>query len=243
MQPRFGPAPDLACVERRRPCRLTTHDRCPREEEPARTSAPTQTRMPDSFMFSKMDADRILKRAGEIEGSEDARPLTVDELRSIAREAGFGSKAVERAIAEARQAASTEEPYHPVQKSGLVITDLSTTRAISIEVSSEQLMRAVRLFQPYREGPAQIKLEEHQITWRDRKGLRFTVTSGGGVTEIRVFVSRLLIRRGRWMGWVRNAADRLETLVFLVATRDVPRTQQLEAHGAASRAPILGPGG
>jgi len=59
-------------------------------------------------MFSKIDADRILMRAAEIEGSEGSRALTVDELRSISGEAGFGSQAVERAIAEAQQAASCQ---------------------------------------------------------------------------------------------------------------------------------------
>ena len=183
--------------------------------------------MIDSHMFSKFDADQILRRAAEIEGSEDARPVTVGELRSIAGEAGFGSQAVERAIAEAQQAARTEVARHPVQKSGLLITYLSTIRAIPIDVSSEQLMRAVRLFQPYREGPAQVKLEEHQITWRDRKGLSFTVTSAGGATEIRVFVSKILIRRRRWIGWVQSAADRLESLVLLVATQDLPSAGKL----------------
>ena len=40
--------------------------------------------MVNSPLFSKIDADRILKRAAEIEGSEDSGPLTIDELRSIA---------------------------------------------------------------------------------------------------------------------------------------------------------------
>ena len=66
-----------------------------------------------------------------------------------------------------------------MQKYGLVFTYLSTNRIIPLDVSSEQLMRAVRLFQPYREGPAQVKLEEDQVTWRDRKGLSYTVTSVG----------------------------------------------------------------
>ena len=185
--------------------------------------------MTDPPRFSRIDADRILKRAAEIEGSEDAGPLTVDELRLIAGEAGFGSQAVERAIAEAEQAASAEVHHHPVHRSGVVMTHLSTVRSVPVEVSSEQLMRAVRLFQPYREGPAHVKLEEDQITWRDRKGIRFTVTSGGGVTEIQVFLSKILARRGRWMGWVKSAADRLEMLVFLVATQEPPGTQ-LPAH-------------
>ena len=68
------------------------------DDVPARTSrgasAPTLRHMTNSPMFSKIDADRILKRAVEIEGSEDAGPLTIDELRSIAGEAGFGSQAV-----------------------------------------------------------------------------------------------------------------------------------------------------
>jgi hypothetical protein len=179
--------------------------------------------MTDPIIFSKIDADRILKRAAEIEGSEDAKPLTDTEIRSIAAEAGFGSRAVERAIAEARRAATAEVLSPPVQKSGLLITHLSTHRAIPVEVSSEQLTRAVRLFQPYREGPAQVKLEENQITWRDKKGLRFTVTSSAGVTEIRVYVAKPLLRRGRWIGWVKSAADRLEMLVLMVATQDPPK--------------------
>jgi hypothetical protein len=179
--------------------------------------------MTDPIIFSKIDADRILKRAAEIEGSEEAKPLTDTEIRSIAAEAGFGSRAVERAIAEARRAATAKLLSPPVQKSGLIITHLSTHRSIPVEVSSEQLTRAVRLFQPYREGPAQVKLEENRITWRDRKGLRFTVTSSAGVTEIRVYVAKPLLRRGRWIGWVKAAADRLELLALMVATQDPPK--------------------
>jgi hypothetical protein len=110
-----------------------------------------------------------------------------------------------------------------------------------MEVDSEQLARAVRLFQPYRDGPAQVKLGEHQITWRDRKGLRFTVSSGGGVTQVQVFLSKVLLRKGRWMGWVNSAADRLETLIFLVATRDLPGPQELRAHLPRSGASTAGP--
>jgi hypothetical protein len=181
--------------------------------------------MTESNQFTKLDADRILNRAAEIERSEDGRPLTVDELRSIAREAGFGPRAVERAIAEARVAASRDIRRPPVQRSGWIFTHLSTVRTVPVEISSEQLMRAVRLFQPYREGPAQVKLEEHQITWRDEKGIRFTVVSSGGDTEIRVYVSKVLARRGRWMGWVKSAADRLETLVFMVSNPGPPEAR------------------
>ncbi len=102
---------------------------------------------------------------------------------------------------------------------------LSTLRSIPIEISADQLMQAVRLFPPYREGPAHVNLGDHQITWRDRKGLRFTVTSAGGVTEVRVYVSRFFVGKGRWMGWVKSAADRLEELVFLVAARELPGPQ------------------
>lgn len=176
--------------------------------------------MNEPHLFSKIDADRVLRRAAEIEGSEDARPLTASELRSIAGEAGFGSQSVERAITEVTRAATAELRRPPVQRSGAIISHFSTLRSVPIEVSSDQLMRAVRLFQPYREGPAQVKLEEHQLTWRDRKGIRFTVTSSGGVTEIRVYVSKILARRGKWMGWVKAAADRFETLVFMIAAQD-----------------------
>jgi hypothetical protein len=183
--------------------------------------------MSDLTHFSKIDADRILRRAAEIEGSHESRSLSLAELRSIADEAGFGNRALELAIAEAQQAAYEQVRYHPVRKSGLIILDLSTIRSIPIQLTSEQVMRAVRLFQPYREGPAQVKLEEHQITWRDKKGIRFTVVAGGGETEIRVQVSRLTLRRGRWISWVKDAADRLETLAFMVVQGTPPRAEAL----------------
>ena len=93
---------------------------------------------------------------------------------------------------------------------------------------------AGRLFQPYREGPAQVKLEEHQIRWRDRKGLGFTVSSSGGVTEIQVLVSRVMIRRGRWVGWVKSASDRLEALVLLVAAQNRSETSESAARLTAA---------
>lgn len=173
--------------------------------------------MTDSLQFSKADADRILRRASELEGSADARTLTLSELRSIAGEAGFGRDALERALAEAQEAASLPAVPAPVQKWGLLVTHLSTLREIPVELNSDQLMRTVRLFQPYREGPAHVKLEDDELTWRDRKGLRFALSSSKGRTEVRVYVSKVLVRRGRWMGWVKSAADRLETMVLLVA--------------------------
>lgn len=176
--------------------------------------------MTDPPIFTKLDADRILRRAAEIDGSDDDRRVTVDELRAIAGEAGFASQAVERAIAEAREAALAGPRHAPVQKWGLVVTHLSSVREIPVQIDSDRLMRVVRLFQPYREGPAQVRLEEHEIVWRDRKGLRFSVTSAGGRTEVRVYVSKVLLRRGRWLRWVKAATDRLEMLVLLVARRD-----------------------
>ncbi len=214
------------------------------DDVPARrgrgASAPTLQHMATPT-FSKIDADRILKRAAEIEGSEDTGPLTIDELRSIAGEAGFGSQAVERAIVEAQRASPAEIRHHPVLKSGWVFVHLSTLRSIPIEISADQLMQAVRLFPPYREGPAHVNLGDHQITWRDRKGLRFTVTSAGGVTEVRVYVSRFFVGKGRWMGWVKSAADRLEELVFLVAARELSGPQDLNARLQASNSSAPGP--
>ncbi len=170
--------------------------------------------------FSKVDADNILRRAAEIEGSEEASPVTPEELRSIAKEAGFGHQALERAIAEAQQASFAEIQRDPVRISGILVVFLSTARTIPVELSTEQLMRAIRLCAPYREGAAQVKLEVDHLTWRDRKGLRFTVTSGGGVTEISVVVARPMIRRGRWKRWVEDAADRLQDLVLMVGAQD-----------------------
>ena len=167
-------------------------------------------------MFSSNEADRILKRAAEIEGSDELKPLTDDEIRSIAEEAGFGAKAVERALAEAMQAAPRKGLHEPVQRSGVVISRLSAVRLVPVMLTSEQLMRAIRLFQPYRDGPAQVRLEEDRITWRDSKGLAFTLRSTGGVTEVQIYVGKILIRRGRWMGWVKSAADRLEAIILLM---------------------------
>ena len=232
--------------------------------------------------FSRTDADRILRRAAELEGSDDGRRLTLEELRVIADEAGFTLEAVQhvcgddlssievidlldslvgkslvtvdRSEAAIRygqletirqfgdeQLARThgqdavrrllphrlglhrpcqepdEVPRPAVRRSGVVVTHLSTVRHVPVEITSEQLLRAVRLFQPYRDGPARLNLEAREITWRDRRGIRFAVLSVDGLTEIRVHVARPLLRRGRWMGWVRAAADRLETLVEMVA--------------------------
>jgi hypothetical protein len=195
--------------------------------------------MADSLTFTKMDADRILRRAAEIEGAEDSRPLTIDELRSIAGEAGFGAQAVERALAEARQAAPAEVPHPPVQKWGLLIVHLSTTRIIPVQISSDQLMTAVRLFQPYREGSAPVNLGERQITWRDQTGLRFTVTSTMGATEITVYVSRfffqIFLRRRTLTKWVKAAADRLEALVYLVSNQPLAGTRELIAPPPTSK--------
>jgi hypothetical protein len=177
--------------------------------------------MSDLTRFSRIDADKILRRAAELEGSQDVPSLSLTELRAIANEAGFGHQALERALREAREAADEEVRYHPVHQSGLIILDLSTIRTVPMRLTSEQVMRVVRLFQPYREGPAQVKLEEGQLTWKDRKGIRFSVISGIGGTEIRVKVSRLTLRRGRWISWVKAAADRLETLASVVARTDM----------------------
>ncbi len=166
--------------------------------------------------FSKLDVDRILRRAAEIDGSDDAGPVSVDEIRSIAREAGFDKRSIDLAIVEVQEAAVTVR-RHPIQKTGIVIVHVSAVRTIPRDTSSDQLMTAVRLFQPYREGPAQVKLEEDQIRWRDRRGLDFSASSSAGVTEIRVMVSRVMVRRRRWIGWVKAAADQLEALVVLVA--------------------------
>ena len=179
--------------------------------------------MTDLSMFSKIEADRILKRAAEIEGSDEVGPVTVDELRSIASEAGFGAAAIERAIAEA-QAASVVAERHVVRKSGLVVRRFSTSRSVPVEISSDQLMRAVRMFQPYRDGPAQVRLGVNEITWRDRKGLQFRVISSGGVTEVQVFVSKILIRK-RWSRWIQAAADSLESMILLIAARDLPSSR------------------
>jgi len=167
--------------------------------------------------FSRVDADRILRRAAEIEGADDERRLSAAELRQIAGEAGFAPQTVERAIADVRSAALAASTRTPVKKSGLVVAHLSTVREVPVGLDADQLLRVVRLFPPYREGPAQVKLDEDEISWRDRKGIRFSVASVGGLTEIGVYVSGFLLRRGRWAEWVKAAADRLEMLAFLVA--------------------------
>lgn len=177
--------------------------------------------MNNSTSFSKLEVDRVLRRAAEIEGSEESRPISGEELRSIAGEAGFGAHAVERAIREIRQEALRAVERTPVEISGLIVPSVSARRKIPVQISSEELMMAVRLLQPYREGPAQIKLDADRVHWRDRKGLNFVVSSARGVTEIKVRVARPMLRRRLWIGWVKAAADQLESLVLLVADRSV----------------------
>ena len=185
--------------------------------------------MNNSPHFSKLDVDRVLRRAAEIEGSEESRPISGEELRSIAGEAGFGAHAVERAIREIRQEALRAVERTPVEIAGLIIPRVSALRKIPVQISSEELMTAVRLLQPYREGPAQIKLDADRVHWRDRKGLYFVVSSARGVTEIKVRVARPMLRRGRWVGWVKAAADQLEALVLLVADRSAEEDLSLDA--------------
>jgi hypothetical protein len=185
--------------------------------------------MSDLTMFSKVEADRILKRAAELEGSDEAGPVTIEELRSIAGEVGFSPQAIDRAISEAKQAAAISAERQRVQVTGRVIRHVTAVRSIPVEITADQLMQAVRLFQPYRDGQAHVKLGRAAITWQDRKGLTFRVTSAGGVTEVAVTVTWFVIRRKRWTNWVQTAADRLESLILLMAARDlgVSRTRQL----------------
>lgn len=180
--------------------------------------------MHDTPTFSKTHADRILKRAAEIEGSEDHNPVSVEELRSIAGAAGFGPKAIDRAITEALRDGVVQEQKPEVKASGVIVTNLSTYRVIPIPLDSQLLIRAVRLFQPYRDGVTPVTIEEHRITWKDRAGIRFSVLSTGGTTEVRVFVSKHIRRKRKWIEWVNTAADKLEETIVLVGStnRDVP---------------------
>lgn len=177
--------------------------------------------MSDLTMFSKVEADRILKRAAEIEGSDEAGPVTIDDLRSIASEAGFSFQAIDRAISEAKQAAAISAERQRVQVTGRIVRHVTAVRSVPVEITADQLMQAVRLFQPYRDGQARVRLGPAAITWRDRKGLAFRISSAGGVTEISVTVTWFVVRRKRWISWVQTAADRLESLVLLMATRDL----------------------
>lgn len=169
-------------------------------------------------LFTRAEADRILRRASEIEGAGEEKLLSVAEVRSIGVEVGFSSQTLERAIADV-QAASLSPRRGPLQKSGLFIVHLSTVREIPVQMDADQLMRVVRLFHPYRVGAPQVKLDDVEISWRERRGLRFAISSADGCTEIRVYVAGILLRRGRWREWVRTAADRLEALATLVATQ------------------------
>lgn len=186
--------------------------------------------------FSRADADRILRRAAEIEGADDDRDLSLAEIRTIAGEAGFAPQTLERAIADVRTASLAASRQTPVKKSGLIVVHLSTEREIPVGLNGDQLMRVVQLFPSYREDPALVKLDEHEITWRDRRGIRFGITSLGGLTEVHVYVSGFIVRRGRWIRWVKAAADRLEMLALLVAG-------QRTAGGAADRGRLPAPPG
>ena len=185
-------------------------------------------------LFSRAEADRVLRRAAEIEGTGEERPISLAELRSIGTEAGFAPQTLERAVADV-QNASRVVSRSPVRRSGVIIAHLSAVRELPVGIDAEQLIRVVRLCQPYRDGPADVRLEDSEITWVDRKGLRMAVTSVGGITEVRVYVSGFLLRRGRWRSWVQAAVDHLEALVSLVATQHpVPRVQLAPAPPAGA---------
>lgn len=185
-------------------------------------------------LFSRTEADRILRRAAELEGTGEESPMSLAELRTIGTEAGFAPQTLERAIADV-QNANRIVNRSPVRRSGLVIAHLSAVRELPVGLDADQLIRVVRLCQPYRDGPADVRLEESEISWVDRKGLRLAVTSVGGITEVRVYVSGFLLRRGRWRSWVQAAADHLEALASLVAAQHpVSRVQLAPAQPAGA---------
>ena len=168
--------------------------------------------------------------------SRDGRALTVTELRGIAGEAGFGTPAVERAIAEALEQSRAEPRRSPIEKRGFIRLQVWTLRTIPIELTSDQLLYTLRLLQPYHHGPPRVAVEEGQLTWRDGKGLIFHLQSGPGVTELRVRISKItLFRRRRLLRWIGSAADRLETLLTLVAARDHTTTPLLGPSGVEDR--------
>jgi len=179
-------------------------------------------------LFSRAEADRILRRAGELEGTGTERSLSAEELRAMAAQAGFAPQTLERAIADV-QSARRVLNRSPVRSSGLVIAHLSAVRELAVGIDADQLIQVVRLCQPYRDSPADVRLDESEISWMDKKGLRLAVTSVGGVTEVRVYVSGFLCRRGRWKRWVQAAADHLEALVSLVAAQRSFTPAQLPA--------------
>lgn len=140
----------------------------------------------------------------------------VNDLPAFSRR---DTQSLERAYMESAEGSSRPAPVH---RQGLIIVRMWTVRAVPVELNSDQLLRAVRLAQHYREGPPQIRLDERQITWRDRQGIIFHLESADGRTEVRVRVSRFLLRRARMDRWVRAAADRLAAIIRLVGEGEEP---------------------
>lgn len=166
--------------------------------------------------LSRSDVDEVLRRAAEIEGAREDAGVSMAQLRSIGVEAGFSPETLERAIAEVQAHRGGVRRPDPVRRSGLVWVHVSAAREVPRALDMDQLVRVMRLFQPYRETPRQVELEPREVSWRDGKGIRFTVASAGGISEVRVYVSGLLLRRRRWMRWVEEAVERLASLAALV---------------------------
>src|SRR5579859_2417155 len=65
--------------------------------------------MPRSDYLSEEDAQRLLARAVELDAH--GQPLTVDQLRAVALEAGIAPEAFDRAAAEAQGISAPPERY------------------------------------------------------------------------------------------------------------------------------------
>ncbi len=166
--------------------------------------------------LSGSDADRILKRAAELESAETSDPLSVDEIRAVAEEAGYDPSTVERAISETLDPAP--QPLDNVQTSGFLATRFHTTRSIPVQLTAKELMKAVELLMPYFEAPPEVKFRKGSLVWRDRRKLRFELDPGLDAVGLQVSSPRLMGQKARWKDWVGKAADQLEAMIRYAAS-------------------------
>ena len=166
--------------------------------------------------IDESDADRILARAAEIESSKGRGVLSVDELRSIAAEAGFSTEALERAISETLRAPAPAPESDISVTSGLMVTRISATRTLNEALTPDEMIETAHLFTPYFEPTTAPRYSDGSVSWRDSRRIDLEISRVEGGTTIRVEFAALVVWTAPWKKKVVRAAEKLERLARYV---------------------------